>query len=142
MVVLGTSKGGLVRTALSVIVPWIVWGIVENLVYWTLFAVFQESFDKQLSMPRKTATVVLVLFPVLRASNSIACGWIAAKIAKGFSSPIPYVAGSLLLTGLAVHALSWGFDSSYSVWFHVGFLAPILPCALLGAKLGQVRTSD
>ena len=118
------------RKTFAVIVPWLVWGIVDNVVYLVLLAVSPGSFDEQ-SIP--TATVMLVYLLVLRASYSIASGWIAGKIAKGSRTPIPYVAGLLLLTGIIVQWLNW---TSYPIWFSVGFLVPIVPCALLGAKLG------
>ncbi len=123
------------RRAFAVIVPWLVWGIVDNVVYFVLLAVSPGSFDEQ-SIP--VATVMLVFLLVLRACYSIASGWIAAKIAKGSRAPIPYAAGLLLLTGIIVQWLSW---TSYPIWFSVGFLVPIVPCALLGAKLGSETPS-
>ena len=119
------------RTALAAIVPWIVWGILDAVIYQILLAVSPNAFDEQ-SIPN--TTVMLVVFLVLRASYSIDVGWIGAKIAKGSRKPIPYLAGLLFLTGVVVQAMNW---TSYPAWFHVGFLVPIVPCALLGVRLGR-----
>ena len=119
------------RGPLTVIAPWLVWGVVDNVVYLVLLAVTPESFDEH-SIP--ATTVMLVFLLALRACYSIACGWIAAKIAKGSRTPILYAAALLLLTGVIVQWLSW---TSYPIWFSVGFLVPIVPCALVGAKLGS-----
>ena len=120
------------RTALAVIVPWLVWGILDNGIYQILLAVSPNAFNDQ-SIPN--TTVMLVVFLVLRASYSIDAGLIGALIAKGSQKAIPYLAGLLVLTGVMVQALTW---SSYPAWYHVGFLVPIVPCALLGVKLGRM----
>ena len=122
------------RTTLAVIVPWLVWGILDNgVLYLVLFPFFPDSFNEQ-SIP--VATMMLVVLVALRASYSIDAGWISAKLAKGSRKPTLYLAGLLLLTGVVVQAMAW---SSYPTWYHVGFLVPIVPCALLGVKLGRIK---
>lgn len=79
---------------------------------------------------------MLLIFLVLRATYSFDAGWISARIAKGSQKPIPFLAGLLLLTGVVVQALNWSF---YPAWYHIGFLVPIIPCALLGVMLGESK---
>ena len=38
----------------------------------------------------------------------------------------------LLATGILVQILSW---SGYPLWYHLGFVLPIFPCALFGSRL-------
>ena len=111
------------------------WGILDAVVYQILLAISPDAFNKQ-SIP--DTTVMLLIFLVLRATYSIDVGWIGAKIAKGSRKPIPFMAGLLLLTGVVVQALVW---SAYPAWFHVGFLVRIVPCALLGVKLGRIKAA-
>ena len=45
------------RTALAVVVPWLVWGILDNVIYQILLAVSPDAFNEQ-SIPATTVMLV------------------------------------------------------------------------------------
>jgi hypothetical protein len=64
---------------------------------------------------------------------SIAAGGIAAVISRGPSNhPALILAFLLLLTGLAVQ---WSVFQLMPIWYHVTFLALLIPLVLAGARL-------
>ena len=123
----------MLRTVLAIIAPWLLWGILDMAVYQVLLRVSPGSFDEQF-LP--STNLMLILFLVLRATYSVDAGWIGAKISQAEQKPILLLAALLLLTGILVQAINW---TGYPTWYHVGFLVPIIPCALLGARLGSKK---
>ena len=123
----------MLRTVLAVIAPTLLWGVLDNLVYLALLSLSPGSFDEQ-KLP--STNLMLGFFLALRAFYSIDAGWLSAKISQGDQKPILLAAGLLLLTGIAFQAINW---NQYPIWYHLGFLVPIVPCALLGAKLGSKK---
>ena len=64
------------------------------------------------------------------ALASIAAGFSAAWIAKGSRTQVNVLAGLLLLMFIPVHYQLW---DKFPVWYHVTFLASLIPLTLLGA---------
>ena len=123
------------RKVATVIVPWLVWGALDQLIYLGLLSASPDSFGDD-SLPVSAGVLGSLL--ALRAVYSIVAGYIAAKIAGSASGSLILAAATLLLTtGIVVQALSW---SGYPIWYSLGFILSIVPCALLGARLGGKKS--
>ena len=123
------------RKVATVVIPWLVWFALDQLIYLGLLSASPDSFGDD-SLP--TGAGLLGFFLVLRAFYSIVAGYISAKIARSGTGGLILAAAILLLaTGIVVQALSW---SGYPIWYHLGFILPIVPCALLGARLGGKKS--
>jgi len=76
------------------------------------------------------ATLPLALFVVLSVMASLVAGrstaWIAGRRAR---AAVLVMALALLATGIAVEASAW---SRMPLWYHVAFLALLVPACLLG----------
>jgi hypothetical protein len=92
-----------------------------------LAKVNQESFNAD--------TTILVLNLVRSIVISIMAGFLAAFVA-GENRRTPLVLGVLLLLfGIAVQAAYWNY---IPLWYHLAFLALLIPMAVLGAKFKKV----
>lgn len=64
-------------------------------------------------------------------------GYVTARLAIRRPLAHALVMGAVVLAGrLFTAILTWG---SVPAWFHIGVLVLIIPAALLGAKLGELR---
>ena len=80
-------------------------------------------------------TTVLITHVVRSIIISIISGFLAAFVA-GENRRAPLILGVLLLLfGLMVEAMVWSY---LPVWYHLIFLALLVPMAMLGGKLKQV----
>ena len=64
------------------------------------------------------------------AIASLCAGFLAAVIAKGSATPVRALAVLLLLLFIPVHYALW---DRFPIWYHVVFLASLIPVTLLGA---------
>jgi hypothetical protein len=64
------------------------------------------------------------------ALASIAAGFSAAWIAKGTGTPVKVLAALLLLMFIPIHYRLW---DKFPIWYHLTFLASLIPFTLLGA---------
>jgi hypothetical protein len=64
------------------------------------------------------------------ALASVAAGFSAAWIAKGTGAPVRVLAALLLLMFIPVHYRLW---DKFPIWYHLTFLASLIPFTLLGA---------
>ena len=118
------------RAIAAVVVPWLVWGLLDNAIYEGLRITVPDSFG----MEGQPTTAMLLVFLLLRGVYSLVAGWLAARIAGGGANAIRVAVVLLLVTGVAAQARHWAM---VPVWYHLLFLASIVPCAGFGAKLGK-----
>ena len=83
--------------------------------------------------PIDLTVAMLTVFLVLRAVYSILAGWIAGRLSGGLGRAPRAVTLLLLLTGIVAQLVNRGM---YPLWYHIVFLASIVPCVSLGLHLG------
>ena len=66
------------------------------------------------------------------ALYSLGAGFVAGWIAKGSAKPVLVLAVLLLLLFLPVHYRLW---DRFPIWYHLTFLASLIPFTLMGARL-------
>lgn len=115
------------RSIAAVVVPWVVWGVLDTGVYMALSAASAETFPPSGAPVEASALALLV---VLRVAYSVVAGWLAARLAAGRGRIVWMAIGLLMLTGIVAQAMQW---LAYPVWYHMVFLATIIPAARLGA---------
>jgi hypothetical protein len=121
------------RAALVVIVPWLVWGVLDAAGYALLAAMAPVRFPSAEGLDAITwAASSLVILLVLRAVYSALSGFLAGTIGARHPRAVRGAIGVLLVTGIVVQALTWG---AYPTWYHVVFLVSIVPAAMAGARL-------
>ena len=118
------------RAVAAVVVPWLVWGVLDSGVYAALAAGSPGTFPAE-GAPESASMLGLLL--MLRVVYSVFAGWIAARLAAGRMNRVWMAIGLLLLTGVVVQAVQWAL---YPVWYHLLFLVSIVPAALAGARGG------
>lgn len=128
----------------------IVLGVIAGFVAWSVlwigsdqvlimaspswYGIHQDNF--QLAMenqdPFKADTTILVMNLVRAVIISIMAGFLAAFIA-GENRRTPLILGILLFAfGLMVEIVAWNY---LPIWYHVVFLALLIPFTVLGGKL-------
>jgi hypothetical protein len=75
------------------------------------------------------------------ALASLGAGFAAAVVAKGSATPVRVLAVLLLLLFIPVHYALW---DKFPIWYHVVFLASLIPVTLLGGagKTNSATTGD
>ena len=117
------------RSILAVVVGWLIWGVASNLAFAIGGAASPESFGKQ---GQPVTTGALTVFAALAFVWSVGSGAVCSRIDRGRSrTTLAALCVALVLTGAAVQALTW---SLYPVWYHVVFLAVLVPGTLLGGR--------
>jgi len=122
------------RPILAIVVGLVVWVVVISLLDRGLrllvagYAAAEPIFSFTLGM--------LVLRLVIAALSSLAAGAVAAWIAP--SNPrVPVLVGATLLVAfIPVHVRLF---SLFPLWYHLVFLATLIPLVMLGARLARVR---
>ena len=93
---------------------------------------FQNAMINQTSFTPDTTILLLHLFRAVIIS--IVAGFLAAMVARE-NRRTPMILGILLLLfGIAVQALAWSY---LPIWYHVIFLALLVPMTVLGGRLKQ-----
>lgn len=131
----------MVRIILGAVVGFIVWTIflfISDAVwimlspdfYGTQQAALQEAVNNK--TPFTMATAIMVIAGIRSAIFTVITGFIAATISKeNFKSPL--LLGIFLLGfGSFVHSM---IINNVPVWYHILILAPLIPLAILGARL-------
>ena len=126
-IILGVIAGFLVWSAfwigsdaiLSVISP--DWGKTS--------AEFQSALESK--TPYTLSSTVLILLLVKSFITSIISGFVAAFIAKENTKSTLGLGILLLLFGIFVQAASWSY---MPLWYHIPFLALLIPMTILGGK--------
>ena len=122
------------RPILAIVVGLVVWVVVISLLDRGLrllvagYAAAEPIFSFTLGM--------LVLRLVIAAVTSLIAGAAAAWIAP--SSPrVPALVGATLLVAfIPIHVRLF---SLFPLWYHLVFLATLIPLVMLGARLARVR---
>ena len=118
----------MVRLILAFIVAPVVWGVV---MFGGTLLIGMVFPDVQPAGPFPTGYLVLAL--VGSVIYSVVSGMAAAAVAGGDATRAGLVAGvALLLVGVGVQAGSWDL---LPVWYHLVFLALLIPAAVVGARL-------
>jgi hypothetical protein len=126
-------KRGIVGV-LAGVVAWFVVATIINFVLrmsWADYALAEKPMTFTLGMQ--------VARLVTGAAASLCAGFVAAWIAKGSGTPVKVLAALLLLLFLPVH---YGLWDRFPLWYHVLFLASLVPLTLLGASLKAKSAAD
>ena len=119
------------RLILGVIVGYAVWSVV-----WlgTNRVVFAEAGEVMAAGEAVTETGTLLGVLALSIVCSILGGVVAAKIGRNRASAAVIGNGVLLLlTGIFVQMSIWALMPT---WYHLSFLALLIPATIVGGKLG------
>jgi hypothetical protein len=116
------------RKIASVFAGIVVWFCVATVVNFTLRSVWPDYGAAEKSMAFTLGMQVARL--LLGAFASVCAGFAAAVVAKGSATPIRALAMLLLLLFIPVHYALW---DKFPIWYHVVFLASLIPVTLLGA---------
>ena len=134
----------MLRVILGIVAGFIAWSILwvgSDQLLQTLspewYGAHQVAFQK--AMFNKTEftpdSTILILNLIRSVIISIMSGFLAAFIARG-NRNAPLGLGILLLAfGLLVQVVAWGY---MPLWYHVVFLALLIPMTMLGGRLKKV----
>ncbi len=121
-----------VRIASAVIAAPLIWGVFNVAGNQLMFALYPEALEGSTPMPYLLGALTLSFV------YSVVSGAISALIAKE-TTWIGLGAGiALFAVGLPMQLAFW---DALPVWWHLVFLASLIPLAMLGAKLVQSRAS-
>ncbi|MEZ4650442.1 MAG: hypothetical protein R3E97_16990 [Candidatus Eisenbacteria bacterium] len=124
------------RTVAAVLVPWIVWGLLDTVIYMAVSSLYPDSFGVD---GEPLTRIMLLLFLVLRAGYSLIAGWIVGRMAGLDNTACRATVVLLLLTGVVAQVVNRGM---YPLWYHVVFVLSIVPCLKLGMRLGARPGSE
>ena len=120
----------MVRSIVSVALGTISWGILWVATGEALLAAVPDAF--RADGGTESVGVLLVLL-VMSVVYSVLAGWLTARLAPGDAWPHVYALSALQLAiGLAVQIGSWALMPA---WFHIPFLALLVPGVLVGGRL-------
>lgn len=118
------------KTAIPVIVGYLAWTALWLGGNAAIMSIFAEHIGPNSEVFHVPALVSILGLSVV---CSLASGIVAAALAKPKGSKaVLIMAGLLLLTGIGVQA---GFWDGMPVWYHLSFLALIVPVVVAGGKL-------
>jgi hypothetical protein len=118
------------RATLAIIAGYVVWTVLWLLGNFMLRTVGALPKDTLTRVDSTGALGILIGISIL---CSIVAGAIATVIARGSSNYPPLIlALLLLLTGVAVQ---WSVFQLMPIWYHVTFLALLIPLVVVGARL-------
>ena len=118
------------RAILAVVVGYIVWTILWIAGGVAIVTAFKDSYDPETYAT--TEPIPLVITLVLSVVCSVAAGAVARMIRPAPTMSVLVLGAVLLLTGLGVQISAW---DSAPVWYHVPFLALLVPVTLFGGSL-------
>lgn len=131
----------MLKIVLGVIAGFVAWSIlwlgtdqVLIMALPTWYGAHQTAFEFAMGtgQPFAADTTILIMHLVRAAIISIMSGFLAAFIA-GENRKAPLILGILLLAfGLMVEVMAWNY---LPIWYHVVFLAMLIPFTLLGGKI-------
>lgn len=119
----------MVRNILSVIAGWLSWGILCNMILFPILVyMFPDQFDNLI--PQTTGMVLTSL--IMTFICSIIAGYIIGLVAA--SNHL-----KMIKTGAAVNfvfaiVVQISYWDTMPVWYHIIFLASIMPLMILGGK--------
>lgn len=120
----------MVKIILGVIVGFIVWSILWVGSAAIMSAVSADYAEAMITM--KFSNMWLIVAIVRSVIFSILSGLLAVLISKEFSKTTIGLGVLLLLFGIFVQVSVWNV---FPVWYHLVFLALLIPMTILGGKL-------
>lgn len=120
------------RSILAVVAGFVTWSILWVVSNMTIAGAFPDSFEADGS----TQSVgILVLLICDSAAFSFLSGWLTGVVAQRKQTLHGMVLGGFLLAvGIAVQI---GYWDVMPLWYHLCFLALLLPLAALGGKVRE-----
>lgn len=103
-------------------VPWIATGLVAE-------ALFPDHVVRGVPL---THAGILLGFVVVSVLLSLMAGWLSVRLAGGSMKAAWSLAILLLLVGLGFEVAAWSLTP---VWYHVVFLALLVPATVQGGRL-------
>ena len=123
----------MMRMVIAAIVGYAVWTVLWLGGNAGVAAGYPEELAAYTDGGSLTATAPLAISICLSILCSVVAGFVAATIAKGGAQrAVLAVAVLLMLTGLGVQGSAW---SRMPVWYHLVFLALLVPMTVLGGRL-------
>ena len=123
-----------------------IFGVVGALVAWIVVATILNGLMRLAFLGYAEAEKTMTFtFPMLAgrlvvgALSSMAAGAVFARIAKSAGAAAVALGIVLLAVFLPVH---YGLRDKFPLWYHVVFLASLLPLAVLGARVSARRGSE
>jgi hypothetical protein len=123
------------RKILGVIAGYSAWSVLWFVSTSTAAAVSSGSFGDDGS----TSTGMLLVFLALSVVFSLFAGWLATMIGGRGRGPAVWTGVLLLATGIPVQ---FGYWSVIPLWYHLPFLALLLPAAYLGGSIRRTPTAQ
>jgi hypothetical protein len=125
------------RPVLAVIAGYAVWTVIWLGGGQALLAAFPDALPSgELEVQPITSTPYLASALVLSIICSLAAGAFCRIGASRWLTGALVLSVLLLLTGIGVQASAW---SLMPVWYHLAFLALLVPVTLLGARLTRPK---
>lgn len=123
-----------VRIVLAVLVGWLLYGIVWNVIGMAMAALFSDTFV--IGEPL-TDTMVLIIYLVLSVPVSVLAGFGGARVGMAHAdTAVKALAVVNLITGIVVQASAWNL---LPAWWHIAFLVFIVPATLYGGRLVSAK---
>lgn len=119
------------RTAAAVAAGAVVWALL-----WVGGAALAGALWPDIIVPgqRLDHAGALAGYVVYSVLVSVAAGYLTARIARGRSRAVAMLAGLQLLLGLAIELSAW---DKTPAWYHIVFLALLVPAIFFGGNLWQ-----
>jgi hypothetical protein len=118
----------MLRSSFAVIAGIFVWGLVATVGNWIVRAALPGYSAVEAAMAFRLPMLLCRL--ALGLVSSLCAGAVCAAAAVQESRAVAVAAGLLLLLFLPVHYSFW---SKFPLWYHVFFLASLVPATLFGA---------
>ena len=131
----------MVRIILGIIVGFIVWSILWVGSDFVLMAISPDWYGKhQMNLeaaalnrtPFTSDSLVLIIALTRSVLFSIISGFLAASIARENTKSTLGLGILLLLFGIYIQSIFW---NNAPLWYHIPFLALLIPMTILGGKL-------
>lgn len=126
------------RSVGAVFAGYVTWTVIWLVANAAIAAGWSTAFDER---GGTSNTGVLLAVLMVAVAASLVSGWLTTKIASRGPLQHASVLGlALLATGIGVQASAWNLLPQ---WFHIAFLASLVPATLLGAvwRRGHKRAS-
>ena len=124
----------MMRPILSVLAGFALWSVVSLGSNAVVAMIAPDAFNED---GTTDSAILLLLFLVISVVCSLGSGFLTAALARARSAVAAWSLGGLLLAvGLFVQVLNW---DAQPLWFHIPFLALLVPGVLAGAKLHRSR---
>ena len=122
----------MIRNILSVLAGFAVWTVLWLASNAAIAAALPSAFGEDGATDN---AAILVLFLVLSVVFSVVAGYLCVRLAREKPMRLALILGVLLLTvGIFVQIQFWDV---MPVWYHLIFLALLIPGVLLGARQRQ-----